>query len=483
MIEFPVLRFLFLALVFAPFLNAEERKPNLLVFMTDDHGYGDVGCFGSERVKTPRLDQLAAEGVRCTAFYGPASVCSPTRAGMLTGRSPFRLGIYNYIPGNSPMHLQRSEITLGTLLRDAGYDTCFVGKWAVNSLMGSSRQPQPVDHGFDYSFASQNNASPSHLNPTCFYRNGEPAPVTEGYSSAIIVDEAIQWLARRKDTSKPFCLFVWFHEPHRVIATPKAFAVPYEGKEFSPVADDLSEGQKDMPTVAEYLGNIAHVDYQIGRLLGALKAAGDDTNTFTLFTSDNGPISPGSAGPLRGGKGTLWEGGIRMPGIVRWPGHIEPGSTIDTPVSGLDLLPTFCAIVGIAPPRDRAIDGENILPVLEGHVSTRTKPLFWWRPAGEVALREGDWKIRGITQTSKGFPSKIAWYKKAKIEKFELYNLREDLAEQHDVAKQHPETIAALAPKLVKLYTEMQREAPVWDEKAFHSADRESEGGKKKRKG
>jgi arylsulfatase A len=475
----PLLLLLHLA-VTAP-APAAAPRPNLLLFLTDDHGYGDLSCYGSTRVQTPHIDRLAAEGARFTQFYAPASVCSPTRVGLLTGRSPFRLGIYNYIPNNSAMHLRRSELTLPTLLRAAGYDTCFVGKWAANGIMGSDRQPQPSDHGFDYYLASQNNAVPGHLNPTCFYRNGKPVPVTDGYSAALIVDEAIQWLAQRPDQARPFCLFVWFHEPHRVIATPPEFTAKYAGVRADGTSISPQSGQLNAPSLAEYLGNLTHVDHQVGRLLATLRRSGIEENTFTLFTSDNGPIEPGSAGPLRGGKGTLWEGGIRLPGIIRWPGHIPAGRVIDTPVCGLDLLPTFCAIAGIAAPKDRALDGENIVALLEGRAAVRRQPIFWWRGANEVALREGDWKIKASAEPQARFPSRIAWFKGARLQKFELYNLRADLAEEHDVAATQPKVLAILSAQLIRTYAEMQEEAPDWGDAALPRSGGEA-GAKKKRK-
>ncbi len=431
----------------------------MVVFLSDDHGYGDVGCFGSDRVKTPVLDGLAAEGARFTSFYSPASTCSPTRTGMLTGRSPFRLGIYTYIPNKSQMHLRREERTIASLLRDVGYDTCFVGKWAANGSLQDKSQPQPNDHGFDHWFATQNNAVPSHLNPTGFVRNGVPVTETKGYSSAIIVGEALQWLANRQDRTRPFCLFVWFHEPHRVIATPPGFVEPYShlGSNHKGARD---QHQLIAPGTDEYMGNIAHLDHQVGRVLSALKQSGDEANTFVLFTSDNGPIEPGSAGPLRGGKGSLYEGGIRMPGIMRWPGHVTPGQVFDVPVSGLDLLPTFCAAADIAPPTDHALDGQNIMPLLEGKTFERTTPLTWWRIGGEAAIREGGWKLIAQTSPAKSFHSRIAWIHHASLqaESCALYHLREDIAEAHDVATDHPEIVAELFPKLLALHVAMQQE-------------------------
>jgi arylsulfatase A len=453
-------RLLLLLAVSVSSLLAAER-PNLVVFLADDLGYGDLSCFGSDRVKTPRLDALAAEGARCTQFYGPAAVCSPTRAGMLSGRNPFRLGIYTYIPEGSAMHLQRSERTLPALLRENGYDTCFVGKWAANGSLTDASQPQPSDHGFDHWLAAQNNAVPDQLHPECFVRNGKPAGKIEGYSARIIVDEALHWLEQRPDKARPFCLFVWFHEPHRPIATPPEFVAPYTAFGTERLAQTKSSTQA-APSHAEYLGNIAHMDHQIGRVLDALQSSGDAARTFTLFTSDNGPIEPGSAGPLRAGKGAIWEGGVRMPGILRWPGKVKAGQVIDTPVSGLDLLPTFCEIAGIAKPQDRALDGQSIVPLLEGREFQRTKPLLWWNHSGDsVAIREGDWKLRVSTrERTAEFATRIDWYQRAEINpaRAQLFNLREDTAEQNDLAAQKPEVVAQMLPKLTALHRDMQQE-------------------------
>lgn len=449
-----------LLLTLAATLSA-AAPPNLVVFLADDLGYGDIGCFGSDRVRTPRLDALASQGARFTQFYGPASVCSPTRTGMLSGRNPFRLGIYTYIDNRSAMHLQRSELTLPALLRENGYDTCFVGKWGANGGLTHASQPQPGDQGFDHWFASQNNAVPSHLNPTCFVRNGVPEPETKGYSSAIIVDEALGWLANRKDKTKPFCLFVWFHEPHRPIATPPDFVQSYlKFGNTPPPPTEKDAKQHPPPGTADYLGNIAHMDHQIGRVLDALESSGAAANTFTLFTSDNGPIPPGSSGGLRAGKGTLWEGGIRMPGILRWPEKVKPGRVVDDPVNGLDLLPTFCEIAGIKPPEDRVLDGESILPLLEGKAFQRRKPMFWWQMNGTVALREGDWKLHATTTPRAAKQTRTAWFQKAPLDpaSVSLFNLKDDHAEATNLAAAHPEIVARLLPKLTEAHRDMQQE-------------------------
>lgn len=454
-------------------LGAADSKPNLVVFMADDLGYGDVGCFGSPRAKTPNIDGLAQQGVKFTQFYAPASTCSPTRSGLLTGRSPLRLGIFTYIPNKSGMHLIASEKTLPALLREAGYDTCFVGKWGVNGLMGSDKQPQPNDHGFNHYLASQNNAIPSHLDPTCFFRNGKPTKV-DGYSAAVIVDEAITWLKNREDDRKPFCLFVWFHEPHRPIATPPQFSAKFEQVPADPNrlrSKTDNQAGHPAPSEAEYVANIAHMDWQVGRLVGDLDKNGHGQRTCVVFTSDNGPISPGSAGPLRGSKGTLWEGGIRIPGIIRWPDHVRKGTVIDTPVSALDLLPTFCHLSGVPVPSGVALDGENIVPLLNDKPFKRTKPLFWWKVGGEAALRVDNWKLIGTAEKESNFATRMDFIKTAKLESFSLYDLASDPAEKSDVIAKHPKLSLQLKANLVATHAAYQKEAPKWSDRDLPKGD------------
>ncbi|MHC4610392.1 MAG: sulfatase-like hydrolase/transferase, partial [Planctomycetota bacterium] len=178
-----------------PATGKEKRRPNIVIALCDDLGYGDLGCFGHPHVRTPNLDTLAAEGMRLTDCYAAAPVCSPARAGMLTGRTPYRCGVYDWIPSNSPMHLREKEVTVATLLRDSGYATCHAGKWHCNGKFDSSEQPQPDDHGFEHWFATQNNAHPTHKDPDNFVRNGKPVGGLEGHSSELIAQEAIDWLS------------------------------------------------------------------------------------------------------------------------------------------------------------------------------------------------------------------------------------------------------------------------------------------------
>lgn len=443
--------------------SAGGERPSFIVVLADDLGYGDLACYGNRVIRTPHLDRFAAEGLKLTDCYSAAANCSPARAGLMTGRTPYRAGIHNWIPMFSPMHLRKREVTIATLLRQAGYATCHVGKWHLNGKFNMPGQPQPPDHGFDWWFSTQNNALPSHHNPDNFVRNGKPAGRIEGYSAHIVVDEAIRWLSRERDKSKPFFLYVCFHEPHEPIASDPKYMKLY--RQF----DDESRRR--------HHGNVTQMDDAFGRLMMALDELTLRDETFVFFTSDNGPAITrrhphGSAGPLRDKKGSVYEGGIRVPGIVRWPGHTRPGSVSDEPVSGVDLLPTLCAITGVPVPHDRAIDGASFLPVLEGRPIKRATPLYWQfnvsRSKPKVAMREGDWKILA-TLTGPGIkpfgdirPGDQRAIKAAELDSFELYKLKDDIGEMNDLSTAEPQRLKTMAARLRRLYREVRDESPTW---------------------
>jgi len=442
-------------------------KANFLVILCDDLGYGDLACYGHPMIQTPNLDGLAAQGMRLTSCYSAAPVCSPSRCGLLTGRNPNRFGVYDWIPGKHPMHLGRNEVTIARLLQQAGYATGQFGKWHCNGQFNSPKQPQPNDHGFDYWFSTQNNAGPSHQNPANFVRNGQPVGPTEGYSCQVVTDEAIRWLRTGRPSSKPFFAFVCFHETHEPVASPPELVAKYP--------------QAKNPNQATYFANVTNVDLAVKRLLDTLDELGEAGRTLVLFTSDNGPEtlgrytsgmhSYGSPGPLRGMKLHIYDGGIRIPGIIRWPGHTRPGQVVDEPVSNVDLLPTFCAIAGIEPPRDRPIDGASILPVFDDRPVQRKTPLFWFYYAAlgkpKAAIREGDWKLVAhwdVSEISNAIasPEAVRAFKGARLIDFELYNLREDIGEKRDLAADQPQRVQAMASKLRSLFGQIQAECPIW---------------------
>ncbi|HBL43234.1 MAG TPA: arylsulfatase, partial [Planctomycetaceae bacterium] len=431
---------LMLATVFLlslPELQAVETqqaaKPNIMVILCDDLGYGDLACYGHPVIKTPHLDQLASQGMRLTDCYASAPVCSPSRAGLLTGRTPNRLGVYDWIPEGHPMHLKRDEVTVAQLLQQAGYDTAHVGKWHCNGMFNSKEQPQPGDHGFRHWFSTQNNALPTHENPFNFVRNAKPVGPLQGFASQLVADEADEWLTELRDKEKPFFMFVCFHEPHEPIASAERFRKLYTAPEGS--------------TLPAHHGNVTQMDDAFGRILKTLDEQKLRENTLIIFTSDNGPAITrrhphGSSGPLRDKKGATYEGGIRVPGIIQWPDHVRPGTTSDVPVCGVDILPTLCAVAGIPAPADRVLDGTNILPLLEGKPIQRKKPLYWQfnraKNDAKVAIRDGEWKLLAKLNVPSPKPSggitieEIDAVKNAKLEGFELYHIQSDIAETTD---------------------------------------------------
>lgn len=438
------------------------ERPNFLIVLCDDLGYADVGCYGNPNVQTPHVDRFAQEGMRLTSCYSAAPNCSPARTGLMTGRTPYRVGVHNWIPFLSPMHVGTGEITIASLLQEAGYDTCHVGKWHLNGWFNLPGQPQPSDHGFRHWFSTQNNALPNHRHPYNFVRNGIPAGPLEGYAAQLVADEAERWLKETRNPEQPFFLFVCFHEPHEPIATDEQYARLYSS---------------DDPSYAAHHGNITQMDAAFGRLLQTLDAQGLRDSTFVMFTSDNGPamtsIHPhGSTGPLREYKGHLYEGGIRVPGIIRWPGHAQPGAVSDEPISGVDLLPTLCEAARIAPPADRTLDGASFLPMLQGNPIRRSLPLYWQfnyaASAPDVAIREGDWKLVA-TLDLPDFPrgaditdDMMRALKQAEPVEFALYNLKSDIGEQSDLKTHEPERFQRMKSQLLEMYHDVRAESPTW---------------------
>ena len=461
--------FLLIAIVWPGFLDAKDGRPNFVVILCDDLGYGDLACYGHSHIKTPHLDQLAKQGMRLTSCYAAAPVCSPSRAGMLTGRTPNRSGVYNWIPGNHVMHLRKDEVTVAMMLKQAGYDTAHVGKWHCNGKFNSPTQPQPGDHGFNHWFATQNNAAPSHRNPRNFVRNGKAVGPMEGYACQLVADEGVEWLRNGRDKEKPFFLFTCFHEPHEPVASPDRITAGY-----AKVAKNKLE--------AEYFANVENMDAAVGKLMAALDELKLANDTLVFFTSDNGPEtlrryggagrSYGSPGSLRGMKLWLYEGGIRVPGILRFPGRIKAGSESDEPVCGLDVLPTLTALAGIERKPDRPIDGANFAAVFSGKPIRRAVPLYWHYynalGAPKAAMRVGDWMVLGSWGKASGRgggffrASDQKLVKETPLSEFELYNLKTDRDQEKNLAASEPAQMEKLKAMLIKKYREVQAEGPEW---------------------
>ncbi len=428
----------------ATFTSAHAAPPNLILFLADDLGWGDLACFGHPIIKTPNLDAFAKQGVRLTQCYSASAVCSPSRSALITGRTPHRNGVFTWIAEGAPVHLRTSEITLPKLLKGAGYATCHSGKWHLNGLFNNPAQPQPGDHGYDWWMATQNNAGPSHENPSNFVRNGQPVGRLEGYSAPLVVGEAISWLKEKRDPAKPFFLAVWAHEPHYPIKSDPKFKALYPD-----LADDVQR---------EHHANVTQLDHAFGLLMKSLDEQKLADSTFVFFTSDNGPEGNGTTTPGRGSSGglrerkrSMHEGGIRVPGLARWPGKIPAGTTSEVPVIGSDVFPTMLGIAGVKPPTDRVLDGVDVLPALTGKAAKveRPQPLYWrlhMAPNMKMAMRVEDWKILA----------------NAELTEFELFNLKTDPKEATDLKSAEPQRFAALREQLLKHNAAVDAEGPDW---------------------
>jgi len=436
----------------ASFANAQAarpRPPNILLIVADDLGYGDLGSYGHHTLKTPALDRLAREGLRFTSYYAASPLCSPSRAAMLTGRTPFRTGIESWIPEGTAVQLGPRELTLAALLKGRGYETYLAGKWHLNGGLDVKGHTQPRDHGFDHALAFHAFAIPSHRNPENFFLDGKPLGRLEGYAAQIVVDQAASWLEARSREA-PFFLYLAFAEPHGTIASPEFFTDLYSALTRGRPEPFANGGTIPANLAArgpgEYYANVTHMDFQIGRLLERLDRLGLRDDTIVVFTSDNGPVTEdwrhwyevnlyGSTGGLRGRKADLYDGGIRVPAIVRWPGHVAPGTETAAPVIGYDLLPTLVALAGASVPADRPIDGEDVSALLRGEAFRRQRPLFWEFEDDQgfhYALRDGDWKL--ITDRA--------------FERRRLYDLARDRFEVEDQTAQQPAVATALLERL-----------------------------------
>ncbi|MGI9470851.1 MAG: sulfatase family protein [Rubripirellula sp.] len=457
-------------------------RPNIIFLLADDMGYGDLGCFGSPIIKSPNLDRLAQQGMKLNQCYAASPNCSPARTGILTGRHPYRVGMYDFARFK-PLHIPVEETTVAEQLKSAGYSTMFAGKWHCSGDFESGKQPYPGDHGFDHWLAHKGNFGKS---PEGFLRNGKQAGQLQGWMSEIVVDETINWLDQQ-DRSTPFFTCLWFSEPHTPVLAADEFRDLYPEEKIASQVKMLAKSggpqviRKRLQNPDLYFGCVSMLDHHIGRLMKYLKHNKLDENTIIVFTSDNGPehrtpTAFGSSGHLRGAKGHIHDGGIHVPGIVRWPGKIQPGSVSDEPVNGTDWLPTFSAAAGVKLPNRRPIDGANVLPAfLDGTPVERPQPMLWWlwhaRGGFEVAMRDGDYKLLA-TMTPQADPGNIAdakppmgwtimeFIKKAKLDRFEMFNLMTDPSETSNLVPVEPKRFEELRKRMIALHAEVRAEGP-----------------------
>jgi arylsulfatase A-like enzyme len=416
-------------------ISAESaRVPNIILILADDLGYGDVGCFGQQQIRTPNIDRLAAEGMRLTDMHAGGAVCIPSRSCLLTG---LHSGHTRQHGSNEHEPLQESDITVARVLRDAGYTTACIGKW---EFCDDHDGPGAVyKHGWDYYFGEPNQTTVHSYYLPCVWeydRDGSisgkspdtglrevPIPENAGgkrkvYSHDLLTAAALRVIDAKAGKPKPFFLYLPYTIPHANIDPP----------------DNAPYAKEDWPAVEkDYAAMITRMDSDIGKIMARLQQHGVDGQTIVFFTSDNGPTGSKkeghkpeffhSAGPLRGIKATLYEGGIREPTAARWPGHIAPGSVSQEPLAFCDFLPMLAALAAARAPEK--IDGISFLPALLGKPQPHHEFLYWETPKS-CAVRLGDWKA-------------IATGGEKSVE---LYNLKDDLGEQTDVADKHPEIVA-----------------------------------------
>lgn len=435
-----------------------QNRPNIVFILTDDMGYGDVGCYGQETLKTPNIDQMAQEGILFTNHYAGSSVCAPSRGALMTGRDPGHGRVRgNYETGphgfGGELELRPQDVTLAEVLKRADYQTAIVGKWGLG-MDGTTGEPNKK--GFDYSYGFLNQAHAHNQFPEYLFRNGKKVTVPENlngqrgyFTNDIFTDEAIQFLNNKN--SKPFFLFVSFVTPHAEMLVPEdSIFNSYKGKfEETPfVMSKQGSNGKDPLGIyhsqeypeAAFASMITRIDLDVQRIQDELKKLGIDENTIVIFSSDNGPHKEGgndpyyfnSNGSQRGIKRDLYEGGIRIPFIVKWPGTIKPGQVSDHLSAFWDLLPTFADLAHV-PIADVPTEGISLVPTLLGKPNEQEQhPYLYWEfhenKYSDQAVRKGKWKA------VRHDPDGVA----------ELYNLQEDPKEEKNLAHQFPEIVTQL---------------------------------------
>jgi arylsulfatase len=427
--------------------NQQTTPPNILFILADDLGYGDLGCFGQQHIKTPHLDRLASQGMRLTRHYSGSPVCAPSRCVLLTGKHTGN----SYIRDNDEMNsrgdvwndpklegqrpLLASELTVGEIFQDAGYFTSFIGKWGLG-WTGTEGDPnaQGFEHFFGYICQRvAHNYYPDHLHRNQTRVTINPNGSEQDYAADLMADEALSVLDNLD--GQPLLMVYATPVPHLALQVPDDSLAEYEGL-FEETAYDGSSGYLPHPTPrAAYAAMITRMDRDIGAILNKLEEIGIADNTLVVFTSDNGPSWIGgcdldffqSQGGLRGRKAQVYEGGLRVPTIVRWPQHVEPGTTNDFPSAFWDWLPTFCEMAGIDHVHD--CDGLSLVPILEGEdTGTRPTPLYFEHARRAQAIIDGDFKLLRPKQNA-------PW---------ELYDLRADPSEQDNLALERPKLVENL---------------------------------------
>jgi arylsulfatase A-like enzyme len=427
----------------------KSAKPNILVIVADDLGYGDIGIQGGKAVPTPNIDKLARSGIRCTSGYVSAPYCSPSRAGLLTGRYQTRFGheFNPHVGEEGKLGLPLDQRTIANLLRAVGYRTGLIGKWH----QGFSKDHHPQSRGFDeffgflvggHNYALRKDAESkfaSAYSQNLIYRGREVQKI-DGFATEVFTEEALSFMKRAKE--KPWFLYLAYNAVH----TPLEISDKLKERVPADVKDPARRG---------YLALLLGLDDAVGRIMAHLRETGEDQNTLIVFLSDNGgsglapflAYNTGINRPLRGNKGQTLEGGIRVPFFIAWPGKLPAGKTYDHPIIALDILPTACALAGVKTPGN--VDGVNLMPYLLGEKQAAPHDALYWRFGPQKAIRKGNWSLvdwRDFeTKTSSG------WH---------LFDLAKDIGQQNDLAAQRPDLVAELSQAWRRW--DAQNIAPLW---------------------
>ncbi|MEI6865744.1 sulfatase [Flavicella sp.] len=421
--------------IFTVTAQQSPQKPNFIIIFTDDQGYQDLGCFGSPNIKTPNIDKMAAEGMKFTSFYAQ-TVCGPSRAALMTGCYPLRNARNDNGAGPHPK-LSLSEVTIAEVLKPVGYRTAMIGKWDLAGHNPEQFNPDllPIHQGFDESFFTpSSNDSRVHLlrNKEVVELNADMSTLTRRYT-----DEAIDFIEKSQES--PFFLYLAHTMPHTKLAVSDEFKGKSEGGFYGDVIEEI--------------------DFNVGRIMKTLKEKGLDDNTYVIFTSDNGPWwikgdHGGNAEPLRGAKTSTWEGGFRVPFIIRAPGKVPAGTDSNQVTATIDLLPTIAKISGAALPKDRVIDGLDISEIINGNSTTLDRPYFYYQHTELRAVRKGKWKLHLPHQPDSRSISYTKWSRHSAPQdrilftKHMLYDLENDISETTDVAAENPKIVTELVKLL-----------------------------------
>ncbi len=458
-------------------LTIWAAPPNIVLIVSDDQGYRDLGCFGSQEVLTPHLDRLAVGGTKLTQFYVAWPACTPSRGALLTGRYPQRNGIYDMIRNEAPDYgylykpgeyeatferiggMDTREVLLPALLKKAGYVSGIFGKWDL----GVHRRFLPLARGFDdfYGFVNTGVDYYTHerYGVPSMYRNNQPTTADKGtYCTDLFEREAVRFL--KTHYRKPFFLYLPFNAPHNAsnldpairgaAQAPDQFKKLYPAlqkeagfteRKFGKYGDQLFQVPNRAARRLEFAGSVTAMDAAIGRVLDLLDRYKITDNTIVIFFSDNGGGGGADNTPLRGGKGQMFEGGLRVPCIIRWPGKIPAGTTSDAFLTTMEILPTLLQAAQLPAPKDIVLDGFNLLPVLRGEKKSTRTEMFWQRRLDKGA-RVGDWKW---VESSRGSG---------------LFNLKTDLAEKQDLSKKHPEKLQELQQAFARWQQQMKAAEP-----------------------